>query len=96
MQVKLPVLYNRVDGEGNVGRWVAWPDEVEEEKGAKWLAEAFSAESRTFSSEEIWIRIFSFMTAAGVKRRGDLFAKTPGKEWDRIFGQKITVPSARF
>ena len=60
------------------------------------MAEAFSAESSTLSSEEIWKRIFSFRTVAGVKGRADLLAKTPGKEWNRIFGQKITVPSARF
>ena len=88
---------NRVDREENVVHWLAWPDEIEmRKKGAKWLAEAFSAESSTFSSEEIWKRIFSFRTAAGVKRRDDLLVKTPEKEWNRIFGQKITVPSARF
>ena len=41
-------------------------------------------------------RIFYFRTAVDVKIRADLFAKTPGKKWNRIFGQKITVPSARF
>ena len=30
---------DRVDGEGNVGHWVAWLGEVEEEEWAKWLAE---------------------------------------------------------
>ena len=94
MQLKLPAPHNRVDGEGNVGHWVAWPDEVEE-KEAKWLARAFRAKNNAFSSEEIWKGIFSFRTAADVKRRADLLAKTPGIEWNRIFGQKITVPSAR-
>ena len=71
MQVKLPALHNRVDGEGNVGRWVAWPDDVEEEKGAKWLARAFRTKNSAFSSEEIWKGIFSFRTAVDVKRRAE-------------------------
>ena len=37
-----------------------------------------------------------FRTADDVKRRADLLSKTPGKEWNRIFGQKMTVTSARF
>ena len=49
-----------------------------------------------FSSEEIWKEILSFRTAASVKRYIDLLAKTLGKEWNRIIGQKITMPSARF
>ena len=45
---------NRVDREENVGHWVAWPEEIEmRKKEAKWLAKLFSAESSTFSSEEI-------------------------------------------
>ena len=47
-------------------------EEEEEEEGAKWLAEAFSAESRNFSSEEIGKRIFSFRTVVGVKRYAEL------------------------
>ena len=45
------------------GMWVivvAWPDEVEEEKGAIWLARAFRTKNSAFSSEEIWKGIFSF------------------------------------
>ena len=72
---------DRVDGERNVGHWVAWPDEEEEEEeGAKWLARVFRAKNSAFSSEEIWKRIFSFRTEVGVKRRADVLAKTPGKE----------------
>ena len=52
------ITCDRVDREGNVGHWVAWPDE--EEEGAKWLAEPLAPKNRTFSSEEIWKRIFSF------------------------------------
>ena len=62
------VTQNWLDEEGNVGHWVARSEEVEKEEGAKWLAEAFSAESRTFSSEEIGKRIFSSWTGVGVTR----------------------------
>ena len=50
----------------------------------------------SFWSDEIWKEIWSFRTAAIVKRRTDSLAKTPGKELNRIIEQKITVPSARF
>ena len=43
---------DRVDGEGNVGHWVARPDEDEKEEGAKWLAEAFNTGNSTFLSEK--------------------------------------------
>ena len=46
-------------------------------KEAKWLAEAFSAESSTFSSEEFWKKLFSFRTAVGLKRCADLLTKAP-------------------
>ena len=51
MEVKLPALHNRVDGERDVDQ---------EEEGAKWLARAFRAKNSAFSSEEIWKEIFSF------------------------------------
>ena len=41
---------------------VAWPDEVEVDKGAKWLARAFRAKNSAFSSGEIWKGIFSLRT----------------------------------
>ena len=48
---------DRVDGEGH---WVTWPAEVEEEEGAKWLAESLALKNITFLSVEIGKRIFSF------------------------------------
>ena len=63
------MTYDCLDREGDVGHWVAWLYEIEmRKKEAKWLAETFSAESSTFSLDEIWKRIFSFRTAVGVKR----------------------------
>ena len=41
---------------------VAWPDEVEEEEEAKWLARALAPKNSTFSSEEISMGIFSLRT----------------------------------
>ena len=70
--------------------------EVEEEE-AKWLAKPLAPENRPFSSEEIWKGIYCSGTDVGVKRCVETVAKTPGKEWNKIFGQKITEsPSARF
>ena len=61
---------DRVDGEGNVGHWVAGPVEVEEEEeGTKWLAEPLAPKNSTFSSEEIGKRIFSLRTEVGGQRR---------------------------
>ena len=46
-----------------------------EEEGARCLAEAFSAESRTFSSEEIGKMILDSWTAVGVTRCAETVAK---------------------
>ena len=40
MQVKLPALPNRVDGEENVGCGVAWPDEMEEEERGNMIGQS--------------------------------------------------------
>ena len=67
MKVKQSYLhsmtYNWLDREGNVGHCSRPSRERERErkkKEAKWLARAFRVKNSTFSSEEIWKRIFSF------------------------------------
>ena len=57
-----PMTCDLVDGEGKVAHWVAWPDDMEEEEGAEWLAAPLVLKNSIFLSEEIWKRILSFRT----------------------------------
>ena len=54
---------------------MAWPNEVEEEEGAIWLAEALAPEVVPFSSEGIGINNLVFRTEVAVKGRADLIPK---------------------
>ena len=73
------VTPNWLDEEGNVGHWIAWPGEVEEEEGVKWLAEAFAPKIMPLRQRKFGRGFSVFRIAASVKRRADLLAKTPGK-----------------
>ena len=77
----------------NVGHWVAWPVEVEEEEeGVKWLAEALAPKVVPFSSEEIGIKNVVFRTEVTVRGRAELMPKKSrvprrGKNW--VLGQQL-------
>ena len=84
------MTHNRLDRERNV-RHCSSPTEGnrEEEERGRMIGQTLSAENNTFSSEEIWKRIFSLRTEVSVKR----CAKTPGglSPAKRIFSSGQTL-----